>query len=113
MKKLFLLTFTLLLFTLPLHGAELTFEWDANPSADEVLAYVLYEYQTDAWVEVGRVDGTVTTLTLSNVDIAARRYHLKAENAWGESGPSNEVILPSGLPSAPNLRITITIEITP
>lgn len=109
---LFVILLALLTLTPSVYAADLVFEWDPNPTTDEVLNYILYEYQGNTWVEVGRVDGSVFTLTLADVSPSARRYHLTAANHWGESGSSNEVTLPAGVPNAPNLRITVTIEIT-
>lgn len=73
-----------------------TLGWDANDASDLVNKYHVYQ-SADGKTFVKVAESTSTTATLQ---LAPARYffHVTAVNAWGESGASNVVQTPPGLP---------------
>ena len=85
----------------PLHAAEVTALWDANPPDQEVIEYVVYVDDGEAM----RVTDTTAT-----IDIApgAHVIEVTAVNLWGESGRSNPVATPA-IATPPTVQITVTV----
>jgi len=100
------LIFTLLLFLSPrLVAGTVDFVWDANPAADNVTAYVLYERMADGTArKVVEVAGNVTTAS-GTFGAGQHTVFVTAKTGQLESLPSVALIFPA-LPSAPTaLRI--------
>lgn len=88
-----------LLFALPLHAFQVTFEWDANDPADWVTHYGFYSWITQRWVGAQWVPahwlkladcGTATTYTLQMSDHYGW-FAVTASNPFGHSQISNVV----------------------
>lgn len=104
MKKLLLTFLSLQLFTFSAFALSLA--WDANPASDQVTGYNVYEHVGSVYNLLATVGPTITTYALVNPTTGPHAYVVTAVNLRGESGYSNETVLP-GLPGAPaNLRIT-------
>lgn len=79
----------------------LTFSWNANPENENIINYHLEEsIGGGAWSRIIN-----TTALTAMYDVASNsgvhNFRLIAENAWGESGPSELVSVDSALPSVP------------
>jgi predicted phage tail protein len=82
-------------------AASVTLQWDPNGAADQVLRYTVYQ-STDNVTFAKVADTTGISYTVENLSPAKYYFRVTATNAWGESGPSNTVSTPPGLPQAPN-----------
>lgn len=94
-------------------AADIRLAWtDTNPPAAQITKYTIKwgvspgVYTSTKDIPAPNQQGTVTGLTPGTY-----YFVVTASNAWGESGPSNEVQTPPGLPVP--VTITITIQITP
>jgi predicted phage tail protein len=89
-------------------AANITVAWDANPAAESVIKYTVYQAigPTGSFVKVS--DTTSTTLLIPNLTPGLYRFQVTASSVWGESAPSNIVQTPVTPATAPkNLRIVI------
>jgi len=85
-----------LLFTLLLcgvcHASDVRLAWDASP--DPVTGYIVYRSAatiTDTSQPEWRNTGNVLQFTWADAPVGLSYYRLKAINAYGRSGYSNEV----------------------
>jgi hypothetical protein len=107
------LLFALLLLPLALFGRGLA--WDANPAADHVEFYTVYDVTGGARVVV---DTTPTTTLALPAGPGERTYVVTATNELDEESEDSLPVTSLPLPSAPKgLRIVIsaavTVEVTP
>jgi Concanavalin A-like lectin/glucanases superfamily/Immunoglobulin domain/Bacterial TSP3 repeat len=68
-------------------GGEVKLVWDANPPADLVQGYIVYEHASDTYTRL--VDVKTNRATVLNVPPGYHCYVVTATNAWGESDFSN------------------------
>lgn len=111
MKTLFALI-SLVALTLTAFGASVTLAWDANPPAENVSEYRIYEKVGTNYVQVGFTTGT--TITITGVASGTHTYVATAFNGI-ESDYSNEAlanVVTTNQPSGPNnLRVTVIVTV--
>lgn len=113
MPRKLLLTILFLLVSVPVFGAEVTLQWDANdPIPDgyrifQRLEDEEYNYTAPAW------DGTDTTCVIQNLEPGNTYFFVvRAYQNGDESGDSNEVNFTGLVPIPGNLRIAIEVSVT-
>jgi hypothetical protein len=88
---------SLFLLTVPALAADLTFFWEANDPAEEVIAYRLYSATNVTGpytLAATTTNGLQTNLAVTNVVQGQGFYYVTASNFWGESVPSAGVNTP-------------------
>lgn len=92
-----------------LNAAEVNLQWDANPTAQNVGKYTVYELGGATPTKL--MDSTTTSAKLVNVVAGKHTYAVTASNIWGESAQSASVSTPDPATPPSNTRI-ITIAVT-
>lgn len=112
MKKLLLL-FSIFLSLTAQAATTVTLSWDANPAAEKVTSYKVYEHTGANYNLLGTVLSTADrTFIVTDPDPAiAHNYALSAVNLRGESAKSADTVLPIGAGIPKNLKITVTITV--
>jgi len=103
-KNTFTVCVAFLLWASFAHAASVTVAWDANPPAEQVTGYTLYEGTKALWTGPG---------TTATVDLTPGPHTLEvtAKNPWGESPRSEPVSTPGGATAPKGVVITITITV--
>lgn len=91
MKKLFALL-TLLAFTASTFA--LSISWQPNPAEQQISNYKVYMATGTGEFTLLANAGTNTAYTLPNLTPGVYRFHVTAENLWGESPAGNTVTTP-------------------
>jgi hypothetical protein len=93
--------------------ADLHFIWNANPPADNVTKYRIYEIEESNTVLRAEVPGNMTNGVVAGVVLDRRRtYVCRAVNAVAESANSNPAYV-DAQPSAPTgVKIQVVVTVT-
>lgn len=121
MKRLICITSILILLAVTAAWAQTTYAvrivWDVNAASDAVVKYTVYEkaggiYNKLQDVQASACGANECNAVVTLVAPGAHTYVVTATNYW-ESGYSNEAStpIPPGLPK--NVRLVITVVITP
>ena len=105
-KTLSIIAFLLLCFTS--QAADLKLAWDQMPAGQAWKFVRVYEKVGADYIKVAEVSGTATDVTFSTIP-GTHTYIARSVDGW-ESSDSNEVST-ALVPSAPQLKITITIVV--
>jgi len=100
-QRLGLVVMAILLLVSVAWAANITLQWDPNSAIEQITGYSVYQSLDNVtWTKIADVTGT--THVIPGLTPGRYSWRVTASNAWGESGPSNVVSTPPGLPSAPN-----------
>jgi hypothetical protein len=113
MKKVLSLLAALLLGVVAGYSAptgNVTLGWDANPTADAVTKYTLYQASglTGTFVKVADITDGSNKFVVSGLAPGVYQFHITATNIWSEGPASPNVSTPNAVPSGP-VRLEIKI----
>lgn len=97
----------LLLLTVSGLAADITLAWDANPAAEQVTKYNVYEILPTGKKLLGSTSGTELKLSL---EPGQKTLAVSAVNAWGESPLSDPLVLPNIALKPQRLRVTLEVS---
>lgn len=100
-RRTALIVATTILLSYPLHAAEITLQWDANPASEQITEYRVYEQQANgSWLLVSSTASDVQETTITVPSVASRTFALTAVNISGESDRGEPASTPA-LPTPP------------
>lgn len=94
-------------------AADVKLAWDPGDPAENWSAVRIFELVGSNYTKVGEVSGTLTEITLKDVQPGRHVYIARSVNQWGESLDSNQAITPNPNRPPKNLTFTIIITVTP
>lgn len=90
---------------------KIEFSWTHENPNNEAVTYTLYHYPPNGDGSAEKVVQNIATMKFSFMmngeDQGRHQFHVTATNEFGESPPSNAIIIEYHLPKAPVLDFTI------
>lgn len=101
-----------LLAAVTVYAVDVKLGWEFNPAHEMVDKYVIYQARGTnvSFVPVVTVPGTTNVGLIRNLVPGTYRFVVVSQNGKGSAPPSNEVMVPTNLPTATKNVILLEIK---